>query len=69
MASLGSPVPASTMGLVCGCTATAPMERDAITPPPAEKTGSVSVSGVKLALASAPAAFVDFQTPPPVVPR
>jgi hypothetical protein len=57
------------MGFGCGCTATAPMESDAITPPPAENTGSVSVNGTKATLASAPAAFVDFQTPPPVVPR
>jgi len=32
-------------------------------------TGSVSVSGVKVTLPTAPAAFVDFHTPPPVVPR
>jgi hypothetical protein len=30
---------------------------------------SVSVSGVKLTAAVLPAAFVDFQTPPPPVPR
>jgi hypothetical protein len=32
------------------------------------KTGSVSVSAVKLTLEAGPAAFVDFHTPPPVVP-
>jgi hypothetical protein len=31
-------------------------------------TGSVSVSGANATLAAAPAAFADFQTPPPVVP-
>src|SRR5438105_5032630 len=31
-------------------------------------TGSTSVSGPNVTLPAAPAAFVDFQTPPPVVP-
>jgi hypothetical protein len=33
------------------------------------KTGRVSVSGAKLTPESGPATVVDFQTPPPVVPR
>jgi len=67
---LGSPVPASTTGLMLGCTATAPTDSDGMTLVPAFalKTGSVSVSGAKVAVESAPAALVDFQTPP-VVPR
>jgi hypothetical protein len=32
-------------------------------------TGSASVSGTKLTLPAAPAAFTLFQTPPPVVPK
>jgi hypothetical protein len=39
------------------------------TPEFALNTGSVSVSGVKVTFDTEPAAFVDFQTPPPVVPR
>ena len=52
-------------------TLTVPMLNEAIAVPPAFalNTGSVSVSGAKVTLAAAPAAFVDFQTPPPVVPR
>jgi hypothetical protein len=48
----------------------APMLSEGITAVPALalKTGSVSVSGVKETLAAGPAALVDFQTPPPVVP-
>jgi hypothetical protein len=33
------------------------------------KTGRVSVSGARLTPESGPATVVDFQTPPPVVPR
>ena len=33
------------------------------------KTGRVSVSGANATAESGPAAVVDFQTPPPVVPR
>jgi hypothetical protein len=32
-------------------------------------TGSTSVSGANTTLAAVPAAFTDFHTPPPVVPR
>jgi hypothetical protein len=32
------------------------------------KTGKVSVSGINVTEPAEPAAFVDFQTPPPVVP-
>jgi hypothetical protein len=68
---LGSPVPASTTGFTAGCTASAPMLSDGITPEPALalNTGGSSVSGLKLTDASAPAALVDFHTPPPVAPR
>jgi hypothetical protein len=41
----------------------------AAVPALALKTGRVSVSAAKVTLAGAPAALVDFQTPPPVVPR
>ena len=40
----------------------------AAVPALALKTGSVSVSAVKVTLDAGPAALVDFQTPPPVVP-
>jgi hypothetical protein len=52
-------------------TLTAPILSDGIAGVPALalKTGSVSVSGVKVTFAVGPAAFVDFHTPPPVVPR
>jgi len=36
--------------------------------PSGENTGSVSVRGVKLTPAAGPAALVDLQTPPPVLP-
>ena len=62
-----SPVPASTTPLA---TVSAPIESDGISAEPAFplNTGSVSVSGVNTTAAAAPAALVDFHTPPPVVP-
>jgi hypothetical protein len=58
-------------GFGAGWTATPPIESEGIVAEPALmlKTGRVSVSGVKVTFASGPATVVDFQTPPPVVPR
>jgi hypothetical protein len=44
-------------------------EGTAADPAFALKTGSVSVSGANATAPAAPRAFVDFHTPPPVVPR
>ncbi len=58
------------MPVAAGCTATAPIDSEGASAVPAlaAKTGSVSVNGAKVMPASVPAAFVLFQTPPPVVP-
>ena len=69
---MGSPVPASSTSVPLALLMlSAPMLNDGIAAVPAFalKTGSVSVSGMKMTLAAAPAALVDFQTPPPAVPR
>ena len=64
-------MPARTTGFGAGWTATEPMDNDGIVLEPALmlKIGRVSVSGAKATPLSEPAAVVDFQTPPPVVPR
>jgi hypothetical protein len=58
-------------GFGTGWTATAPMESEGMVLDPALmlKTGRVSVSGAKVTPESEPATVVDFQTPPPFVPR
>src|SRR5579884_1289112 len=66
VASLGSPVPARTTPVAPGCTVTAPMLSEVRAA--RENALRLSVSGVKATLDGVPAAFVDFQTPPPVDP-
>lgn len=63
---LGSPVPARITPVPPGCTDTEPMLSDVNVAE--DQALRVSVSGTKLMLAAFPAAFVDFQTPPPPVP-
>jgi hypothetical protein len=51
-----------------GWTVTAPMLSEVMGAEDEDQTLSVSVSGMKLAPPTLPAALVDFQTPPPPVP-